>query len=206
MKPWQAAVKKTIDLSISLFALILASPIFILIGIAVRLSSPGPIIYCQKRLGKGGVPFTLYKFRSLYQDSHIIRTFDGSNVVMKGDARLTSMGHLLRSFSLDELPQFINVLKGDMSLVGPRPDLLECLCHYTAEEHRKLELKPGLTGLAMIRGRNLIPWKERIRLDIWYIEHYSLWLDLKIFLITVPTVLFRKGIYPPKDLHNSTIH
>lgn len=195
MKPWQGVVKRGSDLILATLALIVSSPFLLIIAILVGLTSAGPVLFRQLRLGKGGVPFTLYKFRSMYHGVPELKASDGSNLVLKEDPRITPAGRFLRAFSLDELPQLLNVLKGDMSLVGPRCDQVDHLSHYTPEEHRKLEVKPGLTGLAMIKGRNILPWSERIRLDIWYIDHYSLRLDLKIILQTIPVLLFCKGVY-----------
>lgn len=191
----QNGLKRLMDLIVSSVALICLSPLLLIITLAVRVSSPGPVLFRQQRLGKGGVPFILYKFRTMYHGVRQVKSLDGSNIVVKNDPRITRVGRFLRSFSLDELPQLLNVAKGDMSLVGPRPDQLDHLAFYTAEDKRKLAMRPGLTGFAMVRGRNAIPWKERVRLDVWYVEHYSLSLDLRIVMKTIPVLLFRQGVY-----------
>ncbi len=188
-------IKRRIDFTISAAALIVLSPLFFFIAVLVRLSSPGPVFFRQQRLGKDGVPFAILKFRTMYHNQRQVKAKDGSCLVSREDPRLTSLGRFLREFALDEIPQLLNVVKGEMSLVGPRPDQLDQMALYDSGDRRKLAMKPGITSLAMISGRNAIPWKERIRIDIWYIEHYSLWLDLKIMVKTVPIVLFRQGVY-----------
>lgn len=192
---FETRLKRLVDVIVSVLALVCLSPLLLIIALAVRFSSPGPVLYRQQRLGKDGVAFTLYKFRTMYDGAPEVRVSDGSNVVAKNDSRLTSLGRFLRSFSFDELLQFLNVAKGDMSLVGPRPDQVDHLALYSETDKQKLSMKPGLTGLAMVRGRNAIPWKERVRLDVWYVEHYSLWLDLRIVMATMAVLLFRRGVY-----------
>jgi sugar transferase EpsL len=191
----QNGLKRLMDLILSSVALICLSPFLLIIALAVRVSSPGPVLFRQQRLGKGGVPFALYKFRTMYDGVRQVKSPDGSNIVLKNDPRITRVGRFLRSFSLDELPQLLNVAKGDMSLVGPRPDQLDHLEFYTEQDKCKLAMRPGLTGFAMVRGRNTIPWKERVRLDVWYVEHHSLSLDLQILMKTIPVLLFRQNVY-----------
>jgi undecaprenyl phosphate N,N'-diacetylbacillosamine 1-phosphate transferase len=191
----QAAVKRAIDVVVSFVALAVLSPLLLLIALAVRLTSPGPALFRQRRLGKDGVPFTLYKFRSMFVNSPDIRNPDGSTFNAKDDPRVTPLGRFLRKTSLDELPQLINVLKGDMSLVGPRPDQVDQYQYYSAEEKRKLLVKPGITGLAAVKVRNTATWAQRKQLDIEYVERQSLWLDLVILVRTIGVVLQQKGIF-----------
>ena len=188
-------IKRAIDVVVAGLALLVASPLMLLLFILVKATSRGPAIFRQERVGIGGAPFILYKFRSMKTGVAAIRAADGSNVALARDSRLTPIGYWLRLTSLDELPQFWNVLKGDMSLVGPRPDETAHLQFYTPLHYRKLEVRPGVTSLAMIKGRNAITWEERTRWEVYYIDHWSLWLDLKIMLLTVPVVLLRRGIY-----------
>lgn len=195
MNTMQRIIKRLMDSVVSAVALVCLSPLLFLIAVAVRVTSPGSVIFRQQRLGKHGAHFSLYKFRTMYHGSPQAKASDGSNLVVKDDPRITPVGRFLRPFSLDELPQLVNVLLGDMSLVGPRPDQVEHLALYAENDKRKLATKPGLTGLAMVRGRNCLPWRERVRLDIWYVEHYSLLLDLQILMQTVPVVLFRRGTF-----------
>lgn len=191
----QIAIKRVMDVCAAAAGLLLLSPLLLLITFLVRLTSRGPVLFRQQRLGKGGEPFTLYKFRTMRHLAPRVIAADGSMVLTKNDNRLTPVGGWLRAFSMDELPQLLNVLKGEMSLVGPRPDEMIHLAHYGEMERRKLEVKPGLTSLAMINGRNSIPWAERTRWEVQYLDHWSLWLDLTIILKTIPVVLFRRGIY-----------
>ncbi|HEU0120892.1 MAG TPA: sugar transferase [Bryobacteraceae bacterium] len=187
-------MKRLMDILGSLFLLVAGAPLLAACGLAVRLSSPGPVLFAQWRLGLRGRPFRLYKFRTMRYGAPDIRNADGSAFSSAEDPRVTRAGHFLRQTSLDELPQLVNVLFGDMSLVGPRPDQVDQLSYYTVEERRKLDAKPGLTGLAQIGGRNSIPWQERKRLDIAYVENQSLLLDCRILLRTIPYVLLRKDI------------
>ena len=191
----QAAVKRAIDVVVSFVGLVVLSPLLLLIALAVRLTSPGPALFRQRRLGKDGVPFTIYKFRSMFVNAPDIRNPDGSTFNAEDDPRLTPLGRFLRKASLDELPQLINVLKGDMCLVGPRPDQVDQLQYYTAEDKRKLLVKPGITGPTQIGGRNSIPWKHRRKIEVQYVENYSLWQDLQILLRTVPVVLGQEGVF-----------
>lgn len=194
MSSVQAAVKRVADIIISFVTLVVLSPLLLLVALAVRFTSPGPAFFRQRRLGKDGVPFTLCKFRSMFVDVPDIRNPDGSTYNAQDDPRVTPVGRFLRRTSLDELPQLINVLKGDMSLVGPRPDQVDQLHYYAEEEKRKLLVKPGITGRAQINGRNNIPWERRKRLDLEYVERQSLWLDLRILLRTIPYVLAQRDV------------
>ncbi|MGD2164527.1 MAG: sugar transferase [Anaerolineae bacterium] len=175
--------KRVIDIAVSLLALILLSPVMAFIALLVTVDSPGPVFYLSQRMGMHGRIFTMYKFRSMYAGSPVLRNPDGSVRVEGRDPRVTRVGRVLR-VGFDELPQLVNVLKGDMSLIGPRPDPPEALPHYNEETRRKLTVRPGMTGLAQISGRTGIPWGERLEYDLEYVERQSLWLDTKIALYT----------------------
>jgi undecaprenyl phosphate N,N'-diacetylbacillosamine 1-phosphate transferase len=192
-------VKRALDVIVSALALLALLPLVAVIALAVKLSSPGPVLFRQQRLGRGGGPFTLYKFRTMLHESPMVRGRDGSAFVGAGDARLTRVGRLLRDSTLDEIPQLVNVLKGDMSVVGPRPDLLEQLELYDDLMRRKLEVKPGMASLSLVHGRNSLAWYKRAELDVYYVDHRSLLLDAKIFLMAALMVLLRRGVYYPKD-------
>jgi undecaprenyl phosphate N,N'-diacetylbacillosamine 1-phosphate transferase len=175
-------------------ALILLAPLFVVCAIAVRVSSSGPIFFSQQRLGLHGCPFSLLKFRSMQHNAPDIRNLDGSTYTGDDDPRVTRVGRFLRKTSLDELPQLFSVLRGNMSLVGPRPDQVDQLRFYTETEKFKLLVKPGITGLAQISGRNNISWERRKALDVAYVESQSFWLDLSILARTIPYVLLRRDI------------
>lgn len=181
-------MKRVFDLTVSLVALIITLPLFCLIAVAIRLNMGSPILFRQIRPGIHGRPFYLLKFRSM-AISH-----DQNGVLLPGQQRLTRLGRLLRSLSLDELPQLINVLRGDMSLVGPRPLLMEYLELYNAEQQRRQEVKPGITGWAQVNGRNLLTWEDKFTLDVWYVDHQSFSLDLKIIWLTLVKVVMREGV------------
>jgi len=148
-----------------------------------------PVLFVQQRPGLGGRPFQLMKFRTMRQSSA-----KGAAAVASDAQRLTRLGRFLRASSLDELPELLNVLRGEMSLVGPRPLLMDYLPLYSKRQARRHEVRPGITGLAQVRGRNAIPWDERFEMDVWYVDHHNLWLDLKILLATVVTVFKRSGV------------
>ena len=192
---WRAAVKRSIDVPASLAALaVLAFPGFLL-ALAIRLDSGGPAFFRQERIGRGGRSFGLWKLRTMTETRVSPAAPD---VLHKDDARITRVGRLLRSLGLDELPQLLNVLAGDMSLVGPRPTLAYQVERYDAFQRRRLEVRPGITSLAVVSGRNAISWNERIRLDVWYVDHRSLGLDLRILAKTFWKVLVtREGLYGP---------
>ena len=166
----------------------------LVVALLIKVLDPGPIFFRQERLGIGGKGFRIYKFRSMKVNAEDIRNPDGSAFSGENDPRVTPLGRFIRKTSLDELPQFINVLLGDMSLVGPRPDQVNQLQYYTDEEKKKLLVKPGITGLAQISGRNSISWEERKRFDVIYAEKNSVLGDLAIILKTIPYVLLSKGI------------
>jgi lipopolysaccharide/colanic/teichoic acid biosynthesis glycosyltransferase len=181
-------VKRLFDLILVLPSLILIAPVIGVIGVLVWISMGRPVLFRQVRPGKAGNPFEVYKFRTMLDKR------DGSGNPLPDEARLTWIGRFLRSTSLDELPELFNVLKGDMSLVGPRPLLMQYLERYTPEQARRHEVKPGLTGWAQVNGRNAITWEEKFRLDVWYVDNRSLWLDMKIIAMTVLKVIRREGI------------
>lgn len=166
-------------------------PIFAIIGLFIKLDSKGPVFFVQERAGKDGKIFKAYKLRTMVDKAVEI----SGKKISQDDSRITRVGQHLR-WGIDELPQLINVFKGDMSLVGPRPTLQEQVNRYSKEHRRRLEMKPGLTGWALINGRNALTWPEKIELNIWYIDHWSFWLDLKILFRTIWVVIFlREGIY-----------
>lgn len=181
-------IKRFLDLVISALALLILSPLYGLTALAVRMKLGSPVYFRQVRPGLNRKPFELIKFRTL-QDK---RDTDGE--LLPDHERVTRFGTFLRSTSLDELPGLWNVLKGDMSLVGPRPLLMEYLPLYSEEQRRRHEVKPGITGWAQVNGRNAISWEEKFELDVWYVDHRSLWLDIKILFLTVLRVLRREGI------------
>jgi lipopolysaccharide/colanic/teichoic acid biosynthesis glycosyltransferase len=188
-------MKRAFDLVAGTLLFLTALPLLALCALAVRLSSPGPVLLRQPRLGQHGRVFRLCKFRTMYAGAPDWRNDDGSTFAGPEDPRVTPLGWVLRATSLDELPQLWNVLCGDMSLVGPRPDLADQIRFYTPEEKRKLAVKPGLTGLAQIQGRNQIPWRRRKELDLEYVERRSLLFDLRILFRTIPYVLLRRDIH-----------
>ena len=180
--------KRVFDLALSSFALLLLAPVLVVVTLLVRLRLGSPVLFKQVRPGLHGEPFTIYKFRSM-TDAH------GADGEPLPDAqRLTPFGKFLRSSSLDELPELFNVLKGDMSLVGPRPLVMDYLARYSPEQARRHDLRPGITGWAQVNGRNAISWQERFELDVWYVDNWSVWLDLKILWLTATKVLKREGI------------
>jgi lipopolysaccharide/colanic/teichoic acid biosynthesis glycosyltransferase len=189
------AVKRLIDILVSAVALLLLSPLLAAVAIAVRVTSAGPVFFRQWRLGRRGVPFSILKFRTMVQNAPDVRNPDGSTFSGLADPRVTSLGRWLRATSLDELPQLWNVLVGEMSLVGPRPDQVDQLRFYTCEERSKLDVRPGMTGLAQISGRNAISWERRKALDREYVARWSLEMDLAILFKTIPYVLRRADIH-----------
>jgi lipopolysaccharide/colanic/teichoic acid biosynthesis glycosyltransferase len=181
-------MKRLFDFIAALTALIVLSPIFLIVAILVRQKLGSPVLFSQIRPGLDSKPFKMYKFRSMLDAQ------DAQGNALPDDQRLTSFGSLLRSTSLDELPGLWNVLKGDMSLVGPRPLLMEYLPLYTPEQAKRHNVRPGITGWAQVNGRNAISWDEKFKLDTWYVENPSFILDIKIILLTIKKVLVRDGI------------
>lgn len=181
-------IKRIFDLLFSIVVLVLLSPIFFIIAILVRFNLGSPILFTQERIGKDNKKFKMYKFRTM-KDS-----VDKYGKQLPDSERLTRFGKILRSTSLDELPELINVFKGEMSLIGPRPLLVEYLSLYNEEQIKRHNLLPGLTGWAQINGRNAISWTEKFKFDVWYVENWSLGLDVKIFFLTIYKVFKREGI------------
>ncbi|NVO72616.1 sugar transferase [Photobacterium damselae] len=181
-------MKRLFDFIVSLIALILVAPILALVAWKIRKNLGSPVLFRQTRPGVNGKPFVMIKFRSMKD------AVDKAGNPLPDNERLTSFGAKLRSTSLDELPELWNVLKGDMSLVGPRPLLMEYLPLYSQEQARRHDVRPGVTGWAQINGRNAISWQEKFRLDVWYVDNQSLWLDIKILLLTVKKVFVKEGI------------
>lgn len=192
-------IKRTLDLILSLMALIVLMPLMIIIGILVRINLGSPIIFRQKRPGKNEKIFTLYKFRTMTDK----RDIDGN--LLPDEYRLTKFGKFLRSTSLDELPELINIIKGDMAIVGPRPLLVEYLPYYTEEEKHRHDVRPGLTGLAQVNGRNAISWEKRFHEDLEYIKNMSVKNDIKIIFKTVGKVFKRDGISRRKCRNNAKV-
>ncbi|MEW5804404.1 MAG: sugar transferase [bacterium] len=180
--------KRMLDLSLAIPSLFLLSPLLALLAILVCIKHGAPVLFFQQRPGLNGQPFKLYKFRTM-TDAR-----DAKGNLLPDEKRLSPFGQFLRSTSLDELPELFNIIKGDMSLVGPRPLLMAYLDRYTPEQARRHEIKPGITGWAQINGRNSIRWEEKFKFDVWYVDNYSLWLDLKIIAMTVGKILKREGI------------
>lgn len=184
-------MKRLIDFTIASIALVLLLPIFILVAYKVRKNLGSPIFFLQERPGKNGKLFKMIKFRSMKD------AFDKEGNPLPDEKRITPFGHKLRSTTLDEMPQLINVLKGDMSIVGPRPQMKDFLEHYTPHQMRRHEVKPGMTGLAQVNGRNHLSWEEKFDLDVQYVETHNLWLDFKIMFKTVLVMLKKEGINSP---------
>jgi lipopolysaccharide/colanic/teichoic acid biosynthesis glycosyltransferase len=185
-------VTRALDAALAALLLLVASPLLLAAAIALKLESRGPVIYRQLRVGLDGRPFELWKLRTMVSGAEAM----GAGIyVLEGDARITRVGRLLRRFSLDELPNLVNVVKGDMALVGPRPTIQEQVDRYTGRQRRRLEVKPGITGWAQVNGRASLPWPERIELDVWYVDNRSLWLDLRILLRTARLLLTGHGLY-----------
>ncbi len=184
-------LERILDLLISLPAIILLSPVFVVIAIYIKLTSKGLVIFKQQRAGKNGRPFTFYKFRTMRID---VDPF-GPSPKAGDDPRLTKVGKILREYSLDELPQLFNVLKGDMSIIGPRPLYVSQMAEWNERQKKRLLVKPGLTGLAQISGRGELTREEKLELDVKYVETAAFWLDLKIILATIACIFGRKSIY-----------
>lgn len=184
----QLCVKRLLDTCVALLALIAFSPVYLAIAFYIKLNSDGPVLYRQERAGLQGKPFTCYKFRTMTDD----RGEDGE--LLPDEDRLKQWGRRLRSSSLDELPQFVNILKGEMSLIGPRPLPVKYLPRYTEEQMRRHEMRPGLTSWTAVNGRNAIGWEKKFELDVWYVDNWSLRIDFKILFLTFDTVFSKKGV------------
>ena len=184
-------IKRIFDITVSAAALFLIAPVMLTVALLVRARLGSPTLFRQRRPGLHGLTFTVLKFRTMTD----VRDPDGNH--LPDNERLTTLGRFIRSASLDELPELINVLKGEMSLVGPRPLLTQYLDHYTPEQMRRHEVKPGITGWAQVNGRNAISWEQKFALDLWYVDHQSLLLDLKILALTLLKIAKREGISQP---------
>jgi len=189
--PKRYIAKHFVDIAATMVLLVILSPIMLAIGILIRIVMGSPVLFRQRRLGYLGRPFVLLKFRTMLED------LERNGAPLPDTDRLTPLGRWLRRTSLDELPQLWNVLRGDMNLVGPRPLLIEYLTLYSPFEARRHSVRPGLTGWAQVNGRNALTWQERFALDVWYVDHMSLGLDLKILWLTVLAVISRKGVSQP---------
>ncbi|MBV9716539.1 MAG: sugar transferase [Solirubrobacterales bacterium] len=185
-------MKRLLDLAIAAAGSVLTAPVIALIALAIRIESPGHPLYRQARVGQHGRQFSIYKLRTMVRGAE----FTGAGLaIQEGDDRITRLGTVLRRYSLDELPNLWNVLRGEMSIVGPRPTIQVQVDQYTPRQRGRLAVKPGITGWAQVNGRASLPWRERIELDLWYVEHQSLWLDLQILARTVRLVLGGHGLY-----------
>lgn len=181
-------MKRLLDILVSSFVLVCFFPLLIVVALLIFLKLGSPILFRQKRPGMNGAPFEMIKFRTMKN------AVDKNGELLPDEVRLTRFGRFLRSSSLDELPELWNVLKGEMSLVGPRPLLMEYLTLYNERQARRHDVRPGITGWAQINGRNAISWEEKFELDVWYVENQSIWLDCKILFLTLKKVLVRDGI------------
>jgi sugar transferase EpsL len=186
--PWSKGI---LDLFLTVPGILILSPLLLVISILVILNIGTPVIFRQKRPGYLGKPFWVYKFRTM------TNARDSKETLLPDSQRITRLGHFLRSTSLDELPEMFNVLRGEMSWVGPRPLLMQYLERYSPEQARRHEVLPGITGWAQINGRNALTWEEKFKLDVWYVDHWSFWLDIKILFLSVLKVLRREGINQP---------
>jgi sugar transferase EpsL len=181
-------MKRVFDLIVALIVLALLWPVIIVVAVLIRFKLGSPVLFRQTRPGLNGKPFNMLKFRSM------LDAVDKDGQPLPDEQRLTRFGQILRSTSLDELPGLLNVIKGDMSLVGPRPLLMEYLSLYSHEQARRHDVRPGITGWAQVNGRNAISWEDKFKLDVWYVDHQSFWLDIKILFLTVKKVFVREGI------------
>ncbi|HWB69556.1 MAG TPA: sugar transferase [Solirubrobacterales bacterium] len=186
-------MSRALDIAVALLALILLSPLLLIAAIAIKLGSRGPVLYRQRRVGRGGAEFEMLKLRTMVQGSDPVGV---GTVVTRADPRVTSAGRVLRRTSLDEVPNLVNVLRGEMAIVGPRPTIPAQVDAYTPHQRRRHEVLPGITGWAQVQGRAGIPWEERIELDVWYVEHRSAALDLRILLRTAWLLVTGHGLAP----------
>jgi lipopolysaccharide/colanic/teichoic acid biosynthesis glycosyltransferase len=192
----QLTVKRCLDILIAGAGLLLFWPIFVLIAVCIKCSSRGPVFFLQERVGFRGKPFRILKFRTMVENADRIGT---GLYVSQNDVRITRVGKILRRFSFDELPQLLHIVTGKMSLVGPRPGLPYHLERYTADQARRLLMRPGLTGWSQVNGRNLLSWPARIEKDVWYVDNFSLWLDARILFRTLAVWISADGLYAPRE-------
>src|SRR5919204_2075832 len=200
--PWRRALKRGIDLILSILGLIVLLPLLLVTAVAVRLNSAGPVLFTQDRIGRDGRPFKMFKFRSMYRDAHGMRAelthlneATGPIFKIRADPRITPVGRLIRKLSIDELPQLINVLKGDMALVGPRPPLPEEYELYGPWERQRVSVTPGITCIWQVSGRSNLDFDTWVEMDLEYIRRWSFWLDLKLLLLTIPAVISARGAF-----------
>lgn len=192
MRSFRLGIKRAIDLVGALVLLVLSSPVLLVAAVAVKVSSRGPVFFRQQRVGKDGMTFSIFKLRTMVEGAE---SAGAGLAINEGDSRITKAGALLRRTSIDELPNLFNVVAGEMSIVGPRPTLPHQVEKYSDRHRRRLEVRPGITGWAQVGGRAALPWSQRIELDIWYVDHWSNWLDLKILAKTVAQLLTGRGLY-----------
>jgi lipopolysaccharide/colanic/teichoic acid biosynthesis glycosyltransferase len=185
-------MSRVLDIVLAAIGLVLAAPLLLMAAIAIKLDSRGPVIYCQRRVGKNGQQFEVYKLRTMRLGADPVGV---GTPVLEDDPRVTRVGGLLRRLSLDEIPNLVNVLRGELAIVGPRPTLAAQVELYTERQRRRLEVKPGITGWAQVNGRAGIPWEDRIELDVWYVDNRSLALDLRILARTARLLLTGHGLY-----------
>lgn len=184
-------LKRTLDVAIALTVLVLLAPIAAIIAALISISMGSPVLFHQRRLGRAGRPFAILKFRTMTAEK------DKSGVLLPDEKRLTRLGRFLRNTTLDEYPELINVLKGEMSLIGPRALLAEYKDLYSPQQRRRHEMRPGMGGPVLAYGRNALTWEEKFALDVWYVDNWSLWLDFKIFILTALAVIRRQGVSAP---------
>ena len=185
-------IKRSLDFAVALIGSLLTAPLVALLAVAIRLESPGPAIYRQTRVGRDGRPFLIYKLRTMVRGAELT---GAGLAIQDGDERITQVGRVLRRYSLDELPNLWNVLRGEMSIIGPRPTLPVQVRQYTERQRGRLAVKPGITGWAQVNGRASLPWAQRIELDLWYVEHRSPALDMRILAQTIHLVVSGQGLY-----------
>jgi len=190
------------DIWFSALGIIIGAPALLVIALAIKTTSPGPVFFTQDRVGKNGRVFRIYKFRTM---AHGAESCTMGRYINKKDASITPAGRILRRWALDELPQLLNVLKGDMSIVGPRPTLEYQVKKYDSKQRKRLDVKPGITGWAQVNGRNKLSWPDRIELDVWYAENWSIGLDTRIILMTVPALLKREFAYADENASDDEI-
>ena len=192
MRELQRFAKRIMDVVLAIFSLIIVAPLLLVSAMAIKVGSRGPVLFRLRVAGLRGAGFDQWKLRTMVEGA---RENGDRFETSSSDPRITRVGHFLRRWSIDELPQLWNVLRGEMSIVGPRPAFFEIASKYSAEQARRLAMRPGLTGLAQVQGRNSLTWPERVELDIFYVEHYSLWLDCEIMARTIPVLFRSEGVY-----------
>jgi undecaprenyl phosphate N,N'-diacetylbacillosamine 1-phosphate transferase len=198
MKLYQNIIKRIFDMVLAAIALLMLSPILVIVSLVLLISNHGKPFFFQTRPGKNEKPFKIIKFKTMNDKT------DAHGELLPFDQRITAMGAFIRKYSLDEIPQLLNVLKGDMSLIGPRPLLMQYLPLYNEQQKKRHNVKPGITGWAQVNGRNAISWKQKFELDVWYVEHLSFLVDLKILLLTIKKVVIKEGVNSDANLNMPT--